>query len=202
MATRGRPRQFDLDEALDAAIEVFWRQGYEGTTLDDLTAAIGISKPSLYAAFGDKEATFKRAVVRYAEVDMAYVDAALAEPTARAVAEHFLRSNVLAVTDPAKPPGCLSIQGGLAGSRSDQRIVEFLASGRAQGEARFAERFARAVAAGELDPSEDPAELAKYLYTVTSGIAVQAASGASRAELARVAERALIGFPGVVTAAE
>ena len=82
MAGRGRPREFDLDQALDAAINVFWSQGYEGTTLDDLTKAMGISRPSLYAAFGDKEATFKRAVERYSQVDQRYVETALAQSTA------------------------------------------------------------------------------------------------------------------------
>lgn len=196
MAERGRPREFELDAALDAAIEVFWRQGYEGTTLDDLTRAIGINRPSLYAAFGNKEETFRRAVARYAKVDMAYIDAALDKPTARAVAEHYVHSNVLAITDPSKPPGCLSIQGGLAGSSTDQRVVDFLNSTRAAGEARFAERFARAIREGDLSDAEDPAELAKYLNTVTSGLAVQAAGGAERPALARVAERALRAFPG------
>ena len=111
MAARGRPREFDIDDALDKAIEVFWRQGYEGTTLDDLTDAMQISRPSLYAAFGNKEATFKQAVARYADVDMAYVSDALAEPTARQVAERYLRENVAAITTPGKPAGCLSIQG-------------------------------------------------------------------------------------------
>ncbi|AWB85473.1 TetR/AcrR family transcriptional regulator [Mycetocola zhujimingii] len=196
MAERGRPREFELDAALDAAIEVFWRQGYEGTTLDDLTRAIGINRPSLYAAFGNKEETFRRAVARYAKVDMAYIDAALDKPTARAVAEHYVHSNVLAITDPSKPPGCLSIQGGLAGSSTDQRVVDFLNSTRAAGEARFAERFARAIREGDLSDAEDPAELAKFLNTVTSGLAVQAAGGAERPALARVAERALRAFPG------
>jgi AcrR family transcriptional regulator len=195
MAGRGRPREFDLDVALDAAIEVFWRQGYEGTTLDDLTGAMGINRPSLYAAFGNKEETFKRAIARYATVDMAYVDAALGQPTARGVAEHYVRSNVLAITDPSKPPGCLSIQGGLAAPKTDQRTVDFLNASRAAGEARFTDRFARAIREGDLPGTEDPAELAKYLSTVTSGLAVQAAAGASRAALTRVAERALHAFP-------
>src|SRR6478752_8329148 len=113
MAARGRPRGFDTDEALDRAVEVFWRQGYEGTTLDDLTGAMGINRPSLYAAFGNKEATFRRAVERYSQVDMSYVAEALAQTTTRAVAEHYLRSNVVAITRPGKPAGCLSVQGGL-----------------------------------------------------------------------------------------
>lgn len=195
MATRGRPREFDLDDALDHAIDVFWRQGYEGTTLDDLTQAMRISRPSLYSAFGNKEATFKRAVERYAAVDMAYVVDALAEPTARAVAEHYLRANVEAITMPGKPTGCLSIQGGLSGSAEDQRIVDFLSGSRAGGEARFAARFRQAIEAGDLPGSEDPDELAKYLSVVTAGLSVQAATGVPREALGRIAERALQAFP-------
>jgi AcrR family transcriptional regulator len=195
MATRGRPRTFDLEDALDSAITVFWRQGYEGTSLDDLTEAMGISRPSLYAAFGNKKETFKQAIARYATVDMAYVDEAIAQPTARLVAEHYLHSNVRAITDPQKPPGCLSIQGGLAGNPAHKDVVAFLVQSRAAGEAKFASRFRTAIASGDLSPSESPEELAKYLSTVTSGMAVQAAGGASRSELLPVAERALRAFP-------
>ncbi|MFJ4297804.1 TetR/AcrR family transcriptional regulator [Curtobacterium sp. NPDC089689] len=195
MATRGRPRSFDADAALDRAVDVFWRQGYEGTSLDDLTGAMGINRPSLYAAFGNKEETFKKAIGRYAEVEMAYVGDALAEPTARAVAEHYLRSHVAAVTAPGRPAGCLSIQGGLAAGEGDQRIVDFLAESRAGGEQRFVERFRRAVEDGDLPDTEDPVELAKYVSTVSAGLAVQASSGAPRAALAAVVERALRAFP-------
>jgi len=195
-ATRGRPRAFDPDAALDRAIEVFWRQGYEGTSLTDLTDAMGINRPSLYNAFGNKEETFKLAVDRYARVDMAYVDAALAAPTAHEVASRYLHDNVEAVTTPGRPPGCLSIQGGLSASAEDDRVVRYLADSRAAGEARFAQRFAKAVEDGDLDATEDPAELAKYVNTVSAGLAVQAAGGATRAELLRVVERALRCFPG------
>ncbi len=201
MAERGRPREFVLDDALDRAVEVFWRQGYEGTTLDDLTSAMNISRPSLYAAFGNKEATFKQAVKRYAAVDMAYINDAIDQPTARAVAEEYLRSNVKAITEPDRPAGCLSIQGGLSGSSEDQRIVSFLNDSRNEGESRFAERFQRAIDEGDLPASENPRELAKYLATVTAGLAVQAAAGASRAELGPIAERALLAFPGATTPA-
>nr|WP_184823740.1 TetR/AcrR family transcriptional regulator [Jiangella mangrovi] len=194
MASRGRPREFDVDEALDAAIQVFWRQGYEGTTLDDLTTAMGISRPSLYAAFGDKEATFKRAVERYAQVDMHYVETALAQTTAFAVAGHYLRGNIRTITNPARPPGCLTVQGGVSGSQADQPIVEFLDSVRVDVEARLAARFRQAITDGDLPATEDPADLAKYLLTVTGGQAIQAGAGATRAQLSRVAEHALAAF--------
>lgn len=195
MATRGRPRGFDADEALDRAIEVFWRQGYEGTSLTDLTEAMGINRPSLYRAFGSKEETFKLAVDRYARVDMAYVADALAEPTAYGTARRYLLDNVDAITMPGRPPGCLSIQGGLAVSPDDAEIVRYLEERRADGAAAFTARFEAAVRAGDLAADEDPQELARYLSTVSAGLAVQAAAGAGREELRRVAERALRAFP-------
>jgi AcrR family transcriptional regulator len=195
VAERGRPREFVIEDALDRAIEVFWRQGYEGTTLDDLTTAMGINRPSLYAAFGNKEETFKLAVRRYAAVDMAYINDAIAQPTARTVAEHYLHSNVLAITDPEKPAGCLSVQGGLTSSPEHHRVVAFLNDSRKAGESRFAERFQQAIDAGDLLPNQDARELAKYLATITAGMAVQAASGATRSELGPIVARALLGFP-------
>ena len=196
MAVKGRPREFVLDDALDSAIDVFWRQGYEGTTLDDLTRAMKISRPSLYAAFGNKESTFRAAVERYAVVDMDYVDDAIAQPTARQVADRYLSSNVRAITTPGKPPGCLSIQGGLTSNPEHQRVVEFLNESRAAGEARFVERFREAIATGDLPASEDPRELAAFLATVSAGLAVQATGGATRLDLEKVASRALRAFPG------
>lgn len=195
MAGRGRPREFDVDAALDRAIELFWRQGYEGTSLTELTEAMGISKPSLYAAFGNKEETFTRAVDRYTVIDMAYVDDAIAAPTAAETARRYLTANADAVTTPGRPPGCLSIQGGLSSGPGDERVIRFLADRRADGRRRFVDRFARAVAEGDLPASEDPEELAQYLSTVSSGLAVQAAAGATRAELQAVVTRALTGFP-------
>ena len=200
MPATGRPREFVLEDALDRAIEVFWRQGYEGTTLDDLTRAMKITRPSLYAAFGNKESTFRSAIERYAVVDMAYIEDAIAEPTARAVAEHYLHSNVRAITMPGRPPGCLSIQGGLASSPEHQRIVDFLNQSRAGGEARFVERFQHAIDAGDLPSTEQPQELARYLVTVAAGLAVQATSGTTRDELERTAARALLGLPDAVAA--
>jgi len=195
VAQIGRPREFDTTDALDKAVEVFWRQGYEGTTLVDLTRAMGISKPSLYSAFGTKADTFKKALTRYATVDMAYVDDALAEASAFDVARHYLEANVAAVTTPGKPAGCLSIQGGLSSSPEDRSIIDFLNASRSDAADRFTARFTRARNDGDLAAEEDPADLAAYVTTVSAGIAVQAASGASREQLLRVASRALLAFP-------
>ena len=195
MAGRGRPREFDVDEALDRAVDVFWRQGYEGTTLEDLTTAMSISRPSLYSAFGNKEGTFRLAIDRYAKIEMAYVEEALAKPTVREVAEHYLRGNVIAITLPGRPAGCLSIQGGLVGHPQDQPIVDFLSSSRRAGEARIAERIQEGIDAGDLPRTENAADLARYLATATAGLAVQAAGGATREELMPIVDRFLAAFP-------
>jgi AcrR family transcriptional regulator len=193
--TRGRPRSFDLNQALDRAIDVFWRQGYEGTSLKDLTAVMGINSPSLYAAFGNKEQTFKLAVDRYTEIDMAYARRALSAPTAFEVASRYLHDNVEAVTTPGKPPGCLSIQGGLSSAPDGDPIVRYLADRRAAGEQQFAQRFERSKREGDLAPTEDAVDLARYVSTVSTGIAVQAAGGVAREDLHRVVDRALRVIP-------
>src|SRR3954465_5697301 len=111
---RGRPRDFDVDEALDRALEVFWRRGYEGGSRPDLTQAMGINRRSLYAAFGNKEALFRKALDRYVEGPASYMRAALEEPTARAPVERLLRETADRLADPRHPGGCLIVQGALA----------------------------------------------------------------------------------------
>jgi len=190
----GRPRTFDAEQALDRAVEVFWRQGYEGTSLTDLTTAMGVNRPSLYAVFGSKEDLFRKAFARYAERDMAYARAALGKPTAFEVAQALLRDNAAALTRPGRPAGCLSIQGGLSCGSANRAIAEFLAASRLAGEKALAGRFARAVTDGDLPRDADPAALARYLMVVTEGQAVHAAAGTSRSQLEQSAEIALRAF--------
>ncbi|WP_127502592.1 TetR/AcrR family transcriptional regulator [Actinoplanes solisilvae] len=192
---RGRPREFDADEALDRAIVVFWQHGYEGASLGDLTEAMGINRPSLYAAYGNKEQLFRRAVTRYAEVDMAYVREALAQPTAYGVIEKLLRDNADALTRPDRPAGCLSIQGGIASGSDDGEIARFLADSRRGGERALAERLKRAVDEGDLPAGTDAATLARYVMTVSEGNAVHAAAGVDRASLQATVDLALRALP-------
>ncbi|TQS40132.1 TetR/AcrR family transcriptional regulator [Cryptosporangium phraense] len=194
---RGRPRGFDADAALDRAVEVFWRHGYEGTSLTDLTEAMGINRPSLYAAYGNKDELFRRVVARYADIDMAYAREALAQPTAHAVIETFWRANVDALTRPDRPAGCLSIQGGLATGSDDGHVAEFLAASRRTGEAALAERLGRAVAEGDLPAGTDPVALARYVMVVSEGNAVHATAGADRAALNAVVDVALRAIQGL-----
>jgi AcrR family transcriptional regulator len=188
---RGRPREFDVDQALDRALLVFWRNGYEGTTLADLTRAMGINRPSLYAAFGSKEELFRKALDRYAEGPAACLRKALDEPTARAVARRLLDAAIEVVTDRRNPRGCLMVQGALACGDAAESVRRELVARRLAHEAAIRARFERALACGDLPVDAHPADLARYIVAVIQGIAVQAASGASRAQLRRVAALAL-----------
>src|SRR5881628_3765300 len=194
-STVGRPRAFDVDEALDRALKVFWRKGYEGASLPDLTRAMGINRPSLYAAFGNKEALFRKALDRYADGPASYVREALDEATARDVVERLLRGAAGLLTDPRNPPGCLMVQGALSCGKAGDPIRKELASRRVAGEAAIRRRLERAKSDGDLPADADPADLARYVATVIHGMAVQAASGASRDDLQRVIQTVLRAWP-------
>jgi AcrR family transcriptional regulator len=191
----GRPRSFDLDEALDAATQVFWTKGYEGASLTDLTQAMGINRPSLYAAFGNKETLFHKTLDRYAEGRAAHVREALKQPTARAVAEHLLRRAADLLTDPRHPTGCLMVQGALACGEDADCIRQALVSRRVAIEAALRRRFQRAKEEGDLATDTNPADLSRYVMTISQGMAVQAAGGASRADLQRVVATAMRSWP-------
>ena len=192
---RGRPREFDTDKALEAALKVFWRKGFEGASLPDLTRAMGINRPSLYAAFGNKEALFRKALDRYAHGPAAYVRQALDEPTARRVVERLLRGAVDVLTDPRNPRGCLAVQGALACGKASDGVRKELNSRRAAGEAALRRRLERARSEGDLPAGSNPADLARYVTTLVHGMSVQAAGGDSRAQLRRVADLALQSWP-------
>jgi AcrR family transcriptional regulator len=190
----GRPREFDVDAALDLALHVFWRKGYEGASMADLTEAMGITKPSLYAAFGNKEELFRKALDRYVDGPGGYFQAALNKPTAREVVEHVLYESVNAVTDPENP-GCLAVQGALCCGDAAETIKQELMARRTKGENDMRVRFERAIADGDLPADADAGDLARYISAILQGMAVQAAGGAARAQLRKLADLAMRSWP-------
>jgi AcrR family transcriptional regulator len=193
----GRPRGFDADRALERALAVFWRNGYEGTSLPALTRAMGINRPSLYAAFGNKEALFRKAVDRYESGPACYGHKALKKPTAREVVEALLEGAVALLTRPQNPGGCLMVQGALACGENSKSVRQEMASRRAAGVAAIRRRFQRAIYEGDLPAGADAIGLARFVATVMHGLAVQAASGASRNELIRVKDMFVRMWPPV-----
>jgi AcrR family transcriptional regulator len=192
----GRPREFDIEIALDRAMELFWRKGYEGTSLSDLTETLGITRPSLYAAFGNKEALFRTVLKRYEANVVTYRPRALNAPTAKAVARELLEGAANLFGDKSKPAGCLGVQGALASGEQADPIRRELIANRTAGERAIRQRLKRAKAEGDLPSDSNPSSLARYLSAVVYGMAVLAAGGASRTELLQVTEMALQNWPG------
>jgi AcrR family transcriptional regulator len=193
---KGRPRQFNADAALDAALQLFWRHGYEGTSLAALTKAMEINVPSLYAAFGNKEALFRKALDRYLQRPASYLPKALEAPTARAAAQRLFKGAINMVMNPRHADGCLLVQGALVSGPGAKAIQKELTRRRVGAEAAVRQRFEQAIAAGELPPGVDAERLAKYIVTVLWGMSVQAAGRATRAELEAVARMAMRAWPG------
>jgi AcrR family transcriptional regulator len=187
----GRTRQFDVDEALDRALEVFWARGYEGATLPELTAAMGINRPSLYAAFGNKEQLFRKALHRYQTGPQSFLGEALKKPTARAVVEAVFSGFLRMQRDRSSSRGCMIVSGALACGETGEPVRQELARLRQATVAALRERFDRAVHDGDLAAGTDCATLARYIATVLNGLAVQAASGAAEKELQQVAAMAM-----------
>src|SRR3984893_7025536 len=187
----GRTRQFDVDEALDRALEVFWARGYEGATLPELTRAMGINRPSLYAVFGNKEQLFRKALDRYQTGPMSFLTEALRKPTARSVVEAIFSGFIRMQRDRNQARGCLIVSGALASGEEAETVRRELAQLRQAIVKTLRERFNRAVQEGDLPADADCATLARYTATVLGGLAVQAASGASEKELRLVSALAM-----------
>jgi AcrR family transcriptional regulator len=191
----GRHREFDVEKVLDATLFVFWRKGYENASYADLTEAAGVERPALYAAFGNKEALFRRALARYNERYLNYIPEALALPKAREGVAHILHSAVDLTTRYPDRTGCLGINGGLAGSDEAEPVRQALIDLRAVGERQLRERLERAKGEGDLAETAEPDVLAAFVMAVLHGVAVQAKAGFSRTVLEAVVNQALSNWP-------
>jgi AcrR family transcriptional regulator len=191
----GRPRGFDPEKALEKALRVFWKHGYEGASLTDLTEAMGINRPSMYAAFGNKEKLFRKVLDRYENSAAARDARGLDAPTARGSINRVLLSTADLLSDPKYPRGCLLVQGALACGNDSNAVRRELCLRRVAGEAAIRERLERAKAEGDLPAGVDTTALAGYVITVLHGMSVQAAGGASREKLRSIAQRAMAAWP-------
>ncbi len=195
-ASRGRPREFCVDAALSAALGVFWSKGYEGASLSDLTEAMGITRPSLYAAFGNKEALFRKALDLYEREKLAFMSEALQAPTARGVAERILTNALKMQTSASGPRGCLNVISSVACGEEAASIKAEVVKRRASSEAALIRRFEQARDDGDLSATVDPSSLVRYLMAVLQGMAVQAGSGVSRESLEQLVATTLSLWPG------
>ena len=192
MSTRGRPRSFDRDAALQAAITVFWEQGFEGASMAALTEAMGINAPSLYACFGSKEDLFAEAIARYQEEEGSRTGKALEEaPTARAGVEALLRGNATAFVQPDTPRGCMVVLSDCNAGSDHASVRDLLLDRRNQSQAKIEARIQRGIAEGDVPAGADTKAAATFYMAILQGLSLQARDGASRAAMQRIVDGAM-----------
>ncbi|MGE8690244.1 MAG: TetR/AcrR family transcriptional regulator [Achromobacter sp.] len=192
----GRPKEFDRELALLAAMRTFWAQGYEGTSVQDLVEATGVNKPSLYSTFGCKEEIFREAVALYDRLEGRATSQSLSQArTAREAVETMLRSNARAYAVDEGPRGCMIVLSSLLGAPENERVRAFLAANRLDGETMLRDRLAQGIAEGDLPACADVDQLAAFYTTVLEGLSVQARDGASAEKLDMIIDAAMLAWP-------
>ena len=196
MSRSGRPAGFAKDAALDAAMRLFWEHGYEGTSMADLTKAMGINPSSIYAAFGDKMSLFALAAERYASVPGRYMVEALEQPTFEEFIRAAFANTVRFLSSADHPASCFTLTGAISCGTATEGAKELLQEIRLQNEAALKKRLLQAKKAGEFPEDEDVDDYTRYLSMLLSGLAIQAANGSTGLKLKRTAQVALrhLGF--------
>ncbi len=187
----GRPIGFDKEAALEAAMLLFWERGYEGTSMSDLTSAMGLNPSSIYAAFGDKHALFSLAIERYLGSRAQYASKALEEPTLEKVVRALFDRTVAFLTTPGQPPTCMTLAGAVGCGREASPAREITTAIRKRNEAAIRKRLLQARNSGELSKDVNVDDYTRYLSTILAGLSIQAANGSTKAELKRTAQMAL-----------
>jgi AcrR family transcriptional regulator len=187
----GRPIGFDKDAALEVAMLLFWKRGFEGTSMTDLTQAMGLNPSSIYAAFGDKHALFSLAVKRYMKTRAQYATKALEQPTLKKVIRALFDSTVAFLTTPNHPSTCMTLAGAVGCSVEASPARDMMTEIRKQNEAAMRERFLLAQKSRELSKDINVDDYTRYLSTIIAGLSIQAANGSTKAELKRTAQMAL-----------
>jgi AcrR family transcriptional regulator len=187
----GRPISFDEDAALEAAMLLFWERGYEGTSMSDLTRAMGLSPSSIYAAFSDKQALFSLAIKRHMDSRAQYAMRALEEPTLERVIRMLFHNTVAFLTTPGHPPTCMTLAGAMGCSVDATPASDLMTEIRKQNEVAMRKRLLQARENGELSKDINVDDYTRYLSSILAGLSVQAANGSTKAELKRTAQMAL-----------
>lgn len=201
MAERGRPRAFDRAQALQKAMLLFWEKGFQGASMSELTAAMGINAPSLYACFGSKEALYREALALYEAGDGAELAAAIAAaPTAREAIEIYLMRSAALFSRPDKPAGCMVVLSVVHAAGTSDEAGRALRDARGEMQGVMEARLRSDIARGELPAGCDPPTIAAFYATVQQGMSIRARDGASRAELEAVARGAMAAWPGLTGA--
>jgi AcrR family transcriptional regulator len=190
-----RPRVFDIEKAVQSATVMFWKNGYEQTSVANLTEEMGITPPSFYFAFESKDGLFRKVIEHYATVYLGFMEKAFRQPTARGVAETMLYACADVYSDPSNPRGCLIMNCSLPSSETTVEVRQELATQRQARRNKLKTRFREAKASGDLPPDSDPEELARYVTSIGWGLAVEAQSGATKRDLYRIVARAMKAWP-------
>lgn len=195
---RGRPRNFNKDEALKMALDLFRRKGFDNTSLDDLTTVLNVKKPSLYAAFGNKEQLFLEVLHAYTSGPTAYFHAVFDEPTTQSLVRTLLVKSIELLFYNESPAGCLVVMSTASVALQKAGIQQKLVAGLQQHQQKLIARFEQAKADGELKPTVDSQRLALYVVTLHKGLSLQAINGSSKQDMLQLVEQVIELWPSTL----